>query len=77
MMIIGELFPDLAITLRQSPGERLGPDTFISRILVPETALLLIKEDLHISDQEALDVLRKSRAFGAALHPDPDGHNIS
>ena len=75
--IIDELFPDLAVTLRHDPNQRLGLDVFISRILVPETARLLIKDDLCISDQEAFSVLLKSRAFGVALHPDLDKHNIS
>ena len=44
--------------------------TFITRILVPETAMLLIAEDLGIGGDEALRVLHESQAYG--LHHFPD-----
>jgi RTC4-like domain len=65
-----DLFPDLSADLYND--RHLHPESFVSRVLVPEAARLLIKEDLNLSDEEALDVLQRSRAFGIALHPDVD-----
>lgn len=66
---IGRLFPNLADELCTSKlGHSLAPVAFISRVLVPEAARLLIQND----DEEALDILIASQPFGAALHPDTD-----
>ena len=73
MEIISELFPDLATELRSGKSSRyLDSVTFMSRILVPETARLLIKGDLNVSDEEAMNILFRSQAFGLALHPELD-----
>ena len=70
---IGRLFPNLAYELCTSKlGHSLAPVAFISRVLVPEAARLLIQNDLNVSDEEALDILIASQPFGAALHPDTD-----
>ena len=71
--IIWDIFPDLAANLHEGGvDQRLNPNDFVSRVLVPEAARLLIKEDLNLSDEEALDILARSRAYGVALHPDVD-----
>lgn len=50
---------------------------FLRRILVPETALRLIMEDLELTGEEgtkeALKVLRESSEYGAGMFPDDDG----
>jgi len=70
---IGRLFPNLADELCTSKsGCSLGPVAFISCVLVPEAAQLLIQNDLNVSDEEALDILIASQPFGAVLHPDTD-----
>jgi hypothetical protein len=51
---------------------RLDSMAFVSRVLVPETARLLIMDDLGLSNKEALDVLHDSQTFGAAVYPDLD-----
>ena len=73
MKTIVDLFPDLTSELYNNELSRF-PDiiTFVSRVLVPETARLLIKNDLNVSDEEAMDVLFKSQAFGMALHPEEE-----
>lgn len=71
--IMRVLFPDLPADLYSD--WRLHPESFVSRILVPEAARLLIKDDLGLSDEGALDVLLRSRAFGIALHPDVDSED--
>lgn len=74
--IIRHLFPDLTDELdKHGSTHPLCPIDFISRILVPETARLLIKDDLNVSDEEALNILTASQRFGAALHPDADTDN--
>lgn len=71
--IIDQLFPNLADELHCSDLDcPLDPIDFISHVLVPEAARMLIKDDLHVSDQEVLNILMASQAFGAALHPDSD-----
>lgn len=50
---------------------------FLQRILVPETALRMIMEDLELTGEqgikEALKVLRDSSAYGAGMFPDNGG----
>ncbi|KAF8310080.1 hypothetical protein DL93DRAFT_1673578 [Clavulina sp. PMI_390] len=50
----------------------LDPPTFLSHVLVPEAALLLIAQDMSLSSSssEALDHFLDSQDFGSALHPD-------
>lgn len=73
--ILGDLFPSLA-SIGSSKGGTpsfapFDSTTFISRVLVPETAILLIKDDLGItSDEAACRVLFASQKFGSALFPD-------
>ncbi|KAG8888127.1 hypothetical protein FRB98_008319 [Tulasnella sp. 332] len=59
----------------------LEPSDFLRRVLLPETAVLLIQEDQKIEREEALLVLRESRAFGLATFPvrdaETDGGNAS
>lgn len=41
----------------------------MSCFLIPETARLLIQEDLGVSDEAAYGVLLDSQTFGVAVHP--------
>lgn len=52
----------------------LSLSDFLQRILVPECALALIREDIgpDVSQEEALRTLRESSKFGAAMYPDFD-----
>lgn len=45
------------------------PGDFVRMVLLPETAAVLISEDLDISPAEARSVMKRSWAFGLALHP--------
>ncbi|GAA5926808.1 uncharacterized protein JCM15063_000375 [Sporobolomyces koalae] len=51
----------------------LSSDFYLRRVLIPETALCLIRDDLKLDDTPenadiAANVLRESRAFGKAAH---------
>lgn len=66
---MNNLFP--ALTTHTAAFKPLDSMTFVTAVLVPECALLLIKDDLKLSsDKEALRVLLDSQAFGVAAHPD-------
>ena len=66
-----ELDPDLI-----SP---LTSNEFIQRILVPEVAVRLIKEDQNLEGDvgttEALQILRESSAYGVAMFPEDSGES--
>jgi len=73
--IIGDLFPSLSrANLSKSGIQSFAPldsTLFVSRVLVPESACLLIKDDLFLdSEEEAMRVLFASQTFGAAVYPD-------
>lgn len=68
-----ELFPPMAVEQSKNSSSRiLRPDVLFSQVLVPEAARILIKDDLGVSDDEAYEVLRKSRDFGMAVHRELD-----
>ena len=54
-------------------AQPLPPEYFLHKVLVPETALGLISEDINkpmISDPIVCEQLEKSWTYGAALFPD-------
>ncbi|KAJ8473086.1 hypothetical protein ONZ51_g8079 [Trametes cubensis] len=51
----------------------LTPADFIAHVLVPEAALNLIMEDLHLSRSDALKTLRDSVEYGVAMFPVDEG----
>ncbi|OAX33804.1 hypothetical protein K503DRAFT_725367 [Rhizopogon vinicolor AM-OR11-026] len=46
------------------------PAEFIQRVLVPEAAVGLIMQDLHLDKDEAIVTLRESSQYGVAMFPD-------
>jgi RTC4-like domain len=48
----------------------LTPQEFIQRILVPETALALIMEDMGQDRTQAAQTMRESAGYGVAMFPD-------
>ncbi|KAF5378360.1 hypothetical protein D9615_008754 [Tricholomella constricta] len=54
----------------------LSQDTFLREILVPEAAVLIIQEDLHLSHFQAIETLRASHTFGNTMHPIDDTCSI-
>ena len=46
------------------------PAEFIQRVLVPEAAVGLIMQDLHMDRDEAIVTLRESSQYGVAMFPD-------
>ncbi|EJU03670.1 hypothetical protein DACRYDRAFT_77371 [Dacryopinax primogenitus] len=63
------MFPNMVA----SNTRPLSVDDFIRQVLVPEAAILLIRQDLQLSRAKALQVLLKSRKYGLAQFPDRDG----
>ena len=55
-------------------AQPLPPEYFLRKVLVPETALGLIAQDINkpISDPIVREQLEKSRTYGAALFPEGD-----
>jgi RTC4-like domain len=45
---------------------------FIRRVLLPEAAVLLAQEDMGLTRQDAIDIIRTSRLWGLTMHPDDD-----
>jgi hypothetical protein len=52
----------------------LDIDTYLRRVMVPETAVRLIQRDMNCSWAQALDVLQESRDYGAALFGDVENN---
>jgi hypothetical protein len=50
----------------------IEPNDFLLRVMVPEATLLLIMEDMDVSHEGALEILRKSRQYGLARYPEQD-----
>ncbi|KAI9695635.1 MAG: hypothetical protein M1820_008482 [Bogoriella megaspora] len=49
-----------------------GVAGFVQTVLVPELATILIKEDMHVDDMEARDLMVKSAAIGRLVHEEED-----
>ncbi|KZP01572.1 hypothetical protein CALVIDRAFT_551954 [Calocera viscosa TUFC12733] len=62
------MFPDI----NPSHCNPLSIDDFVRQALVPEAAILLIREDLELDRANALAVLLKSRKYGMAQFPERD-----
>jgi RTC4-like domain len=45
-----------------------GPTTYAQAVLVPELAVLLIKEDMNVDSQDARQILRDSTDIGNRLN---------
>ena len=70
--IIFELRSDFP---RWMPKDRLlrmvGVGAYVVTVLVPELAVMLIKEDMKVDDDEtARQILQKSAGLGETLHED-------
>ncbi|KIJ55656.1 hypothetical protein M422DRAFT_199977 [Sphaerobolus stellatus SS14] len=49
----------------------LSPDQFTTHVLVPESALLLIQEDMNLDDRAAaLKIMEESKQFGVSMYPE-------
>jgi hypothetical protein len=69
--IIFELTPDFP---RRRAEDRLlrevGVGAYVVTVLVPELAVMLIKEDMKVDDEIARQILQKSADLGETLHED-------
>jgi hypothetical protein len=68
------LFPDDSIDLqlyRPVPWKSLIHD-----VLLPETAVALIQEDLGFTREKAIKTMRKSQLFGSILFPGDDSPHV-
>jgi RTC4-like domain len=63
--VMQALFPDVT-------NHGLSFVNFTRRILLPEAAVLLAQDDLQISREKAIEILRTSRHYGMTMHPEDD-----
>lgn len=47
-----------------------GVSNYVNTVLMPELAMMLIKEDMRIGDEKARRILQESRRLGEKLHGD-------
>jgi hypothetical protein len=48
----------------------VGVGAYVVTVLVPELAVMLIKEDMEVDDETARQILQKSGGLGETLHED-------
>ncbi|KAG7444480.1 uncharacterized protein BT62DRAFT_900378, partial [Guyanagaster necrorhizus] len=65
------LFPPASIHPDQV--KPLTPNEFTQRILVPEVATRLIRQDMGVSPSKAVKILRESASYGVAMFPEDGG----
>jgi hypothetical protein len=69
--ILAEFGPELH---RRSNSDGLirttGVSDFVITVLVPELAVMLVKEDMNVCDKTARQVLQESASLGEMLHED-------
>lgn len=46
----------------------MGVPDYVNAVLVPELAVMLIKEDMRVAEEVARDILRKSTRLGELLN---------
>jgi len=70
--IIFKLRSDFRRRLPKDPLLRMvGVGAYVITVLVPELAVMLIKEDMKVDDDEtARQILQKSAGLGETLHED-------
>ncbi|KAI0685902.1 RTC4-like domain-containing protein [Cytidiella melzeri] len=71
-LLLSQTLYDLFPPLDFAPNSTLPltPAEFVQRILLPETALSLIMEDMHQTRKEAIATMRESAQYGVAMFPD-------
>ena len=65
---LGEMFPSLS----KDHTKPWSPDVFLGRILGPETAVRLIKDDVRpvpLTEESARELWYQSRTYGDAVYP--------
>ncbi|EPQ50067.1 hypothetical protein GLOTRDRAFT_97252 [Gloeophyllum trabeum ATCC 11539] len=77
-LILKHLIPDGQIDLTRA--KPLSYNALVSEVLLPETTVRLIQEDLSLQRADAIDVFHDSSRFGSVAHPgtgeDPHIDNI-
>jgi hypothetical protein len=69
--IIFELRSDFPRRAAEDPLLRMvGVGAYVVTVLVPELAVMLIKEDMKVDDETARQILQKSAGLGEMLHED-------
>jgi hypothetical protein len=70
--IIFELRSDLSRRMLEDPLLRMvGVGAYVVTVLVPELAVMLIKEDMTVDDNKtARQIMQKSADLGETLHED-------
>jgi hypothetical protein len=70
--IIFELTSDFPRRMNEDPLLcKVGVGAYVVTVLVPELAVMLIKEDMKVdNDETARQILQKSAGLGETLHED-------
>lgn len=68
------LFPQATLDLKFF--QPLSYETLIHDVLLPETAVALIRQDLKLDRDDAIETMRKSQNFGSELHPGDDSIHV-
>ena len=64
--LFGSEFPRWAVKDRLLRS--VGVADYVVTVLVPELAVMLIKEDMTVCDERAREILRESARLGEMLH---------
>jgi len=67
--VISKVLHDWVPYSSQDMIHEIPRQKFIDRILIPETVILLIAEDLNIDEKAALAILQESRAYQTHWFP--------
>lgn len=70
-----DMFPPLHFPSNSTSP--LSPADFVQSVLLPETAVSLIMEDMQLSRKEAITTMRESAQYGVAMFPDDNAEGYS
>jgi hypothetical protein len=59
-----------------TPFGPISWNLIISEILLPETAVSLIQQDLKLPREDAIKAMRESQRMGSHLHPGDDSEHV-
>lgn len=61
------------LALTDTMIKAVGVAGYTQSVIVPELAVLMVKDDMKVNDEDARQILRESMEIGGLLHPD---HNV-
>ena len=61
------------LALSDAMIKAVGVAGYTQSVLVPELAVLMVKDDMNVNDEDARQILRESMDIGERINPD---HNV-